>query len=152
MKHYKRIVYAGLGLSIVAVFGTVNDFLFRPIFLPERLPAAYLPPIAYSVFFLLFYLFFAMIFAVFLSSEKLKRRIWAPLSVLLLGTLWCVLFFLCGLDDVGCGVLFIAFCLLCYVVALAVSESAPAAVIGLPMLILYAFLLGNAILLAVFSE
>ena len=151
MKHYKRIVYAALGLTIVLLFGGINDFLFAPIELPDRLPAKSFPPIAFSMAFLLFYLFFALIIAEYLSDSALKKKIWAPLSVLSLGTVWCVLYFLYGLDDVGCGVLFLSFFLLCYVVALSIKQSAFAVLYGLPVLCFYAFLVANALLLAIFS-
>jgi len=151
VKHYKRIVYAALGLTVTLAFGATNDFLFAPFEMPEGLPARFLSPDAYSFLFLFFYLCFALLIAEYLSSGILKNKIWAPLGVLFLSTLWCVLYFVFSLDDIGCGVLVVAFCLLLYVVSLAVKETPFAVLYGLPVAVFYAFLTGNALLLAVFS-
>ena len=62
-----------------------------------------------------------------------------------------MLYFVFSLDDVGCGVLLASFFLLLYVLAQAISETPFAVLYGLPVAVFYAFLVGNALLLAVFS-
>lgn len=140
-----------MGLSVVLAFGAVNALLFSPIVMPDGLPAGSLPGVVFSALFLTYYLCYSLLLAEYLSIPALKRGVFLPLLVLALGSVWCVLYFVYGLDDIGCGVLIGSFVLLLYTVARAVKESTLAVLFGLPILCWYAFLVANAILLAVFS-
>lgn len=151
MKYYKRIVCTGIGLTIMLVFSALYAVLFVPVDLPDGIPAGLLSPIAFSFCFLVFYLLYALLIAEYLSSDTLKKRIWAPITVLILSALYVALCCVYGLDDIGCGVLVLSFLLLLSVVIHAVNESSFAVVTGLPVLCFYAFLTANALLLAVFK-
>lgn len=152
MKTYKRTVALCCGLCAVLASGAVNALFMTPH--TEYFQSLILPKmslVGHDIGWLFGYLSIAVILAEFLIEPKLRKRIFAPILLIVGNALWCAVFFRLHNAAAAFSLLCALVILMIYTTILTVRHTKYTAFFAAALSVWYVYLVGLNLLVIIFN-